>query len=408
MIPSAGGNKRNFVYTASQKQAKTFTRLFSVTITHNYYNRQKGLCADFRVVPTAATSRIMASLGLVFKDEGNGFSVFYMPEQVHGIGTYLLREATDPKGRTGFWSRLTFQMELINPQFVGVTPLPIDTTQALKNLYGCNMQAHGEALSPILPKGEFMGAESLHDRVGAEVSLALPPEARRVTATDISGAVVIPPPGQKDVPIVQSVPFNYATLDFATLPYGLYKIHLYDDHGPIGAPDYPRPVLYVPLDTATMGLLDMLLTQPTPDTPGLYPIPPMFKVDPDEQDCGRVAYRLPFDARSTYWQYFVVSQVPGQLKALKIEDGAGTDETFEQQGQVTLPDGSTAIPFISQEPLPLRDRSPQRFRLSGTRCDPGHRENSIAVARLPVAPAAPVWPAKDQPIAGTSEMFVYV
>jgi hypothetical protein len=408
MIPSAGGNRRNFVYTSSQKQAKAFTRLFSVTITHTYYNRQKDLCSDFRIVPTAATSTIMASLGLVLKDEGTGFSVFYMPEQLHGIRAYLLRESKDPQGRTGFWSRLTFLMELVNPEFVGVTALPIQATRALTNLYGCNMQAHGDALSAILPEGEFMGSESLHERVGDEVTLALPDGAKRVTVTDISGAVVIPQAGAEDVQIVEATPFNYATLEFSVLPYGFYEIHAYDDAGAAAAPDYPRPVLYAPLDTGAMGLLDMLLTQPTPDTAGIYPLPPMFEADPDEQDCGGVAYRLPFNARSTYWRYFVVSQVPGQLKALKIEDAAGTDQTFRQQDQETLPDGSTAIPFISRSALPLRDRSPQRFRLSGTRCDPGHHENSIAVARLPVAPAAPVWPAKDQPTAGTSEMFVYV
>lgn len=385
-----------------------YMRLFSVTIRHNYYTQQKGLCADFRIVPTETTATLMASLGLVLKNEGTGFSVFCTPASLDGIFAYLLREAHDPANRTGFWSGLTFLMELVNPAFVGITALPIDTKVSDQNLFGCNTMAHYDHGKNVLSKGDFMGADALHATVGTEYNMRVPSTTVLVTVSDISGAVVIPAtPEDKGIDLFDVGDAKYAIINFDSLPYDRYKINVYSDTGLLKSEPYsPSTVLYVPTGTETFGLLDMLFTEPVPGEGGIYPIPPMFEKDPDPGKCGHVAYRLPFDARHTYWEYYVSPQVPGKLVDVTIE---GPGATFVSEGKVKLPDGSHADKFTTREPLALRQKSAQRFQLKGWRHDLNGQNNAVLLQRLPVAPAAPVWPGPlEEPDTGRSEMFVYV
>lgn len=391
--------------------ASRIARLFSVGITHNYYTLENGRCADFQIAATPDTAELMASLGLLLRNEKTGFSVFYDPDNVARLVTYLRQHAEDPDGNSGFWSRLTFLLMLVNPRFVGITALPIQLRQSDLNLYGSNCQAHWREETAVLSEGRFMGADSLYPVVGNDVALTLPHDTGRVWVTDISGATVIPPPGGDPVVIFDTgespAAPKQATLNMSSLPYGLYTIRIETKaRKPIPGTDYPRTVLFVPAGAETMVLLDMLFTQPTPEEGGVYPIAPMFDGPPDPQDCGDVHYQLPFDARSTVWQYYVVSQVPGTwLDNLEI---AGPGAGFSQDpNRVALPDGSLATLFRSDDVLPMRQKSPQHFHLSGRRHDAKGQDEAIAVSRLPVAPASPVWPAQSS-ITGTSEMFVYV
>ncbi|WP_066796736.1 hypothetical protein [Sphingomonas soli] len=413
-----GHASRSFTY-APPHRANLYKRLLTVTFTHTYYTQDRGLCGDFRATPSDATSQLMASLGLAFKNEGTGFAVFYQPDKLSNLIEYLRREARQP-GASGFWTRMTFLLELTNPEFVGITSLPIQTKLSRVNLFGCNLDAHprearardtGPGVALLAP-GNYMGGEALHEIVGASVALTVPPETRRVVVTDLSGAVVLPAPGTKDVAIFDgSTPDDpkHASLDFSSLPHDFYTISLQGaNREPIDAPGYPREVLYVPPDGGNMVLLDLLFTQPEPESGGIYPLPSLFGAVPRPADCGGIAYELAFEARRTYWQYYVVSQIPGsQLQDVEI---AGPGAEFEADAQpVRLPDGSLATLFNADTPLPLRQKSGQHFHLKGTRRDASGHKNRIALSRLPVAPAAPVWPGPaDESATGTSEIFVYV
>jgi hypothetical protein len=423
MSGGIGKASRSFTY-ALPRPSNRYQRLLSVIFTHNYYTQSDGLCADFSVVPTEATSQLMASLGLILKNEATGFSVLYQPENLDNLISYLRREAQDVDAQTGFWTRMTFLMLLTNPEFVGVTALPIQTKQSLVNLFGCNLQAHprdSEAGGPapatgrgvaMLAPGSYMGGDALRDVVGSDVTLVVPPDTRRVIVTDLSGQIVIPAPGADDVTIFDGATPDdpkRTSLDFTSLPNDFYTISLEGEGGEaVGAPVYPREVLYVPAGGDTMVLLDLLFTQPEPKSGGIYPIPPLFDGDPRPVECGRLTYQLAFDARRTYWQYYVVSQVPGsRLRDMEI---SGPDAEFAAEPDpVRLPDGSFATLFTTRTLLPLREKSAQRFRLEGRRRDVSGHENAISVTRLPVAPAAPVWPGPaGESATGTSEMFVYV
>lgn len=392
-------------------------KLFSVTVTHSFYTLDQGLCPDFEAAPTPSTASFMAAFGIALRNDAAGFSVFIqqvrLPQLVEHLRQGVPAARTGEPG-TGLWSRLTFTLRLTNPLFVGITALPIETKTTQLNLYACNTQAHQAGSAALLSPGAFMDASALHPVVGSEVSLAVPARAATVSVTDISGALVIPP--QPVTPAASGdsapAPRKHTTIDLGGLPHDLYTIAIADAQGqPLDEGGYPRDVLYVdPAQPQSMVLLDLLFTCPTPQSQGVYPIPSLFDPPASGEDAppSSVAYQLPFDARHTYWQYFVVSQDPAsKLIDLKIQ---GSGAHFRKEaGTVELPNGARAVLFKAQSTLPLRQKSPQQFQLSGQRRDANGHKNEILISRLPVAGSAPVWPQGDgQSESGVSEIFVYV
>lgn len=352
----------------------------------------------------------MLSLGLILRSEEAGFSIYLPQERQQDLISYLRKNIQTEDPGSGYWERLTFSMHLINPLFVGITALPIDVKTTQCNSYACNIQAHQDASSEArLSSGDFVGSESLYPIVGEEFTLTLPATTAKVTVRDISAATVVPPQGAPPIAISQSGTNKYALLNLSGLPYDLYTVTAWDSNSqPINESGYPRKVLYVAPQPDALVLADILFTQPTPSAAGVYPIPSLFDLKDDLSTWQTIAYQLPFNARSTYWKYFVVSQNSlGRLEDLEIQ-GAGTK--FQQERMPTpLPDGSSAIVFTAAEALPLRQKSPQHFQLKGQRRDVHGQENAIVIDRLPVAANTPVWPAPDeQPISGLSEIFVYV
>lgn len=386
-------------------------KLFSVTVTHTFYPAPNHLCADFSVEPTPAAAALMARLGIAVRSDEAGFSVFIQSAGLPGLGAYLAASATrSPDGEREFWQRLTFSLRLKNKQFIGITNLPLDTVTNATNLYVSNLDSHPDQHAVVLAAPGARQADSLHDVVGAETLLSLPEKTTVVEVEDISGTVVlrldnIP---RKDRPLqVSPPPHPRALLELGTLPHGRYTITARDAKGhAIGAKPYPRTVLYTAQRPDALVLLDLLFTRPASAARGIYPLAPPFGPAAPTLDC--VRYQLPFAARLTHWHYFVVSQDPhADLRELRI---SGTASTFAPpRFPVLLPDGSNATLFVAEQPLPLQQRSTLLFKLSGKRHHADSHHNQIHIARLPVAPSAPVWHVEDMPLAsGISEIFVYV
>lgn len=374
--------------------------LFSVTVTHSYYTDNRGLCPDFAITPTPASAKLMSQLGMAMRAEAAGFSVFIQRGRVDELFAYLASNAQVGPAGPAYWERLSFTLRLTQRVFIDITDLPLDTRTAQSKLFACNLDAHQDGALAVLSAGAHMDGAALRPVVGTEVSLVLPPEAAGACVTGLSGAIAVPLP---DVLPMQGL----VTLDLSDLPYDQYTVVLVDAHRqPVQSGKYPWTVLYSEPQADAMVLLDLLFTQPTSDSGGVYPVSTLFGAA--APTCVKVAYQLPFAARPTFWQYYVVSQDPaGVLRDLAIE---GPGARFAQAAQpVILPNGTAATVFQSDQALPLRQKSEQRFHLKGRRRDANGHENAIWIARLPVAASAPVWPSPDQRFSsGISEIFVYV
>jgi hypothetical protein len=200
---------------------------------------------------------------------------------------------------------------------------------------------------------------------------------------------------------------GYAWITLANLPYGLYEIYIMYTLSRL-MPRLLRKVLYLAQQVDGLALVNVLFTAPRADSAGVYPVArPSDPKSPAELT--QPAYRLPFEARQTYWRYFFVSQDPkGRLQRLRIH-GEGTH--FTQMPEPTiLPDGSRAIELRADTALPLRQRSPYAFSLTGRRRSAADAENPLRIARLPVARSDQVWTKVDDqfPEREFSEIYTYV
>jgi hypothetical protein len=124
---------------------------------------------------------------------------------------------------------------------------------------------------------------------------------------------------------------------------------------------------------------------------GEFPSPPGFTVQ--------------FQARSTFWRYFVVSRYSGALKHLAINS---VDETlsFTEPKAVRLTNGEEAYMFECEQELPLRERSPVNFQLRKNR---GGNSDKVVLNRMPVPSIEMIKP--DSREAGAkifSEVIIYI
>jgi hypothetical protein len=375
----------------ARAQGDSLITLFSVQFRHSYYNASDDRCPDFCVAPTADCAVLMTSLGMIFKDQGVGFSVVIPRSRVGAMAHTIAQDFCNKAEGYGFWTRLSFLLLLKNPQFLGITALPIDAVPTEVNLFASNLQTTQSADGLVLGTGSALGPEALYPVAGP--ALPLPAAATGlVIVRDISGAPVCSTDASSPAPpSLAGQPFDYYTIS-------------------IGGAQAAQPlaVLYAPKAAQTMGLLDLLLTQPTAETgdPKAFPVPPPSSGA--NADAPRtVELILNFNARSTFLNYYIVSQSPSGPFSDTLEiTGVGT--TF-QQSQVQLCDGQPAVLFKAHMPLPLRQRPSHTFKLSGQRQGPSGGRDDICVDCLPTAPATPVWPAASgDALTGRSEIYVYV
>lgn len=408
------------------KAADGFRPIFDVSIRHGYYNAADNgtiaPCGDFDIVPTPTCLQTMQSFRMVFKDQGTGWSVYILDSMRPNLARYIAENAIAGKNGLEYWSRLTFLMVPRNPLFVGITELPIGTSPLKQNFYLSNRTAHTTDAGIVLCEGEAVDAATLRSITGQEFTVTIPLDVQFIVR-DIAGQAVVTvsanepqPPDSDNAVIAVKDGEKTILIDMGSNPYGFYTLECADAQGrPIETHGFPEQVIYVPTRPQPLGLVDLLFTAPTADSAGVYPLPRPDEVDrtganqdgtdPDEA-APVAAYLLPFQARETYWYYYVVSQRPlSSLTELRI-DANGVGFTRDP-APVRLPTGDLAIRFRSDEALRLRRYPPERFRLSGRRKGAGIASNPIEVYPLPAAPAQPVWP-DEAPGACMSQIYVYV
>jgi hypothetical protein len=395
--------------TTAAATVQGFTQVFSVRFQHAYYNADGERCRDFKVAPSSDCARLMASLGMIFRDTGAGFAVFIDSRRIEALVSYVRDASAAASGGGPIWPRLTFLLNLANPLFIGVTDLPITTSPLQQNLFASNLTSTTSGGQIRLGAQATLGAEALVGITGPSLSVAVPAGAV-ATLTDLAGRTVGAPS-----------PTGPTTASFglAGQPCDLYTVAFTG-----GSPPPPAQYcLYLPARPISMGLLDLLLTPPAGSTANTaaFPLPTPTPGTPTAPGVLKpVDLVLAFAARDTVWQYYVVSQDPrGRLTSDLGITGVDTPATAKlpvKASQVTftrtsqtLPNGDQARTFTASDALPLFQRSPYVFRLSGHRQGPNGGRDQISVPRLPVAPVTTVWPgAPPDEMTGRSEMFVYV
>ena len=360
--------------------------LFSVSFRHGYYGDDRGLCPDLKVVPTPQCAGLMASLGLIFSDRGTGFAILVPTSRLPA----LIAHVRGARGEGGCWSWLSFLLQPVNPALVDMTSLPISTNLQAQNLHVSNLST--ASVADTLCLSDASGADAALLPV-AGASFAVPEAAgAKAVLTDLSGAT-----------ISCSTTVTGATISFNTadLAYGYYRVAWVDAAGSAMASPARLAFLAVAPSPVSLALLDLLLAQPHRNLGD----PAAFPVDPVSGKVAPVVLALPFATRHTIWRYYVVAQ--GRRNRLATDLAITGGATGFTKSHAELPTGDHAVLFTARKALPLRERSPYSFSLSGHREGADGRRDPIRIDRLPAAPATPVWPVGN-PVAGASEIYVYV
>lgn len=426
------GNMREHVYAAPRRSAPQtgYAVLVRVAVVHDFFNAQHNACPCFSAYPTAATVKLLANLGMVFRNESNGFCILYDRARTADIIAYLCRIAQDGSKRHEIWTRFSIILVNNDPRLVTITDFPLTADPRKRNLYFSNQHAHSEDGSIILSRGRQVTwketVEVCHSSYDVDVADVCPiPQAdSAVELRAISGQVSLKqcrcpewPPTKSDTqalvkcgePGISTKCQDIVHLDLATLPEGRYDLLV------THCPEWTHePLLHTPAAPTPFCFIDLLLAMPRPRPQGrrrgIYPVEHMdYRCDGEDEDAviRSVEYRLHFGARSTLWRYYIVPRpVSVDFEDLAIEVvHAQTPVTFNGPVPVTLPNGSRAYGFEADKALALAQQSENRFRLLGHRTDVA-RHRQVLLEPLPVASPSSV--RRDERGQPTSDIYVFV
>lgn len=418
--------------TPQPSRLTLYERLMQVSIRNTYYNKSESECPDFVVHPTLATSALMRSLGILFKDEGAGFSVLYDKERQDNLLNYLRMQAESgvANGRgNGVWTRLSFLLSLKNKYFANFTQIPIGTNPTTQNFYFTNQKAHrtdgGDRV--ILNTGKRVSGRELVSVTSVQHPVPVGEEVESVRVYSISGVEVICVPRCVPVDIARvkdptkincgdfksANPHQVCTdviyLDFSLLPEDKYTIGKVGYDGqPVGdieeilyTASYPTPLCYINLlftDPHTLKAAE----SPT-EVQGIYPVKDLWSSNATVES---VDYHLDFGRRRTIWSYYIVPQPDVErFERLKIVDVTPRKPEKPLQPKirfagpccVRIANGSTAYRFISTQVIPLEQQSRFRFQLRGYRLGMA-APDGVLVDRLPVASNDQVLPQSTEAV----------
>lgn len=358
--------------------------LFDVSIRHGFFNDAGDRCEDLSIAPTVTTAALMRDAGMVLHATGGGFVVAMPGERLAALTARVRR---DP------WTRLAFLLTPRTPDLLAVTGLPMTADLAAAKLHLSNVLTAMPGPGRIVLGGaEGATAAMLRPVAGARLSVPAPRRGG-VALADLSGRIGA----------AARIAGEAAVFDLSPHPAGLYRLAFSKADGTPGAAPrgYPASLEYMhaPASPRALALLELVLAQPAAGVGD----PLSFPIAGDAITPVGAELRLP--TRDTVWRYYVAAARGRLSDDLAI---TGPDATFTRSA-ATLPGGQEAALFTADAALPLRRSSPYRFRLTGERHGDNGGRTELDVARLPVAPPAPVWPADTgDPLTGGSEIFVYV
>ena len=401
----------------AEKRTAYYEPLMRVSFRHAYYNRDGDACPDLAARPTEATQQLMHALGLLFRDDGSSLSVLYDRSRSDILLSYLER-----KGSGGtFWTRLSFVLASRSPTFINITDIPIDLDPLEQNFYFSDQAAHVDPeIGVVLNSGRIVSADQLVQLTGAQYQARVSKDILGLAVRAISGEVVLCEP--RCVPEDQAAPLprclawladlppttpdrcrDTIYLNFGTLPEDKYAIDYITDGGDIVREESR---LYSTDSRTPLAFIDMLFSQPEPGADGIYPV---TELGTKNVAIRGVDYVVNFDARTTYWSYYIVPQdAHTEFDDLAIECLAPDPALrFAGPWPVTIANGTPAWRFVSEQPLLLQQQSIYRFRLKGRRRN-RRLDDDTLVERLPVASQQVLPTPVESGTRNYSDIYVYV
>lgn len=306
-----------------------FDKLFEVEIYHNYYS--SGISQDFLIEPTIACQNQLKDYGLIFRQTGKGFAVFYeVAENGGGIHHPLKPIVEDAK--------FSFLLTSRNPYVINYTNLPL-ATQSNQMYYLHNLNNNQQNNQLLLTSDATTEFLSEHDLIELRSQFF---QYRFESSNIYSEIEVIDELGktvlQERVAIVEGLfdyPVNltgYTPGKFIIKIDGIQKLEFYADD--------------TLLSKKIFGVINIFRNDI---------VPVAYRFTDVNGAVTKKTYSAKLDRRFTFWKYYVVLKYRSNIAAADLSIGRDDPAiVFTRQPVITLSDGTNAVPFVSNNTQPLQ------------------------------------------------------
>lgn len=369
-----------------------FQNLFSVDIQHRYY--RDGVSRDFEVVPTPLTCRLMENYGLLFRKTAGGFNLLYEADPTDPLYRRPRRALREEL-------RFSFLLQWKNFRLLNHSDLPLDAPPgSVYYLNNLNQKIEGGKL--LLSRSPFLSSQDslLSKPLMFQYRTALTGPGADVQVINEAGETV------KRERVMAFEGRALWPVDLRAHGPGPYRLEVDETEE---ARFYASDDL---VGRKVFALVDILKNDH---------VPAPYRLTDPEQDHAVTpkAYIVEIDTRRTYWKYNVVLKYrlkdtapadwppgwPGDWAV--VVPGRPSVRIEPRPGEIkTLADGSVAVPFVADTPLPLREEP-----LKGISLKRVNGNGNGAVLReldnLPNPPLDGIVPNRDENKV-FSEVFVYI
>jgi len=356
-----------------------FDTLFEIELAHTYYTSK--VSEDSTIEPTPGTRRLMQDYGLLFRETSGGGLVLYEyypdvtdhPHPVHPVEEEL---------------QFSFFLRSSSTVLLNYTDLDIDRPSD-QILYFSNLQSNQQDGRLLL------SADTSDEYVSSQDDLLLRPPLFNYSFQSVQTSVDME---VKDVfgNVVQHSRILVVdgegsfTVDLRKRTPGKYSLAI---DGSTVMEFYASDSL---VRRSALGVIDILTGSG---------VPAAYRFLDTNFDVVPRTYHIRFNRRETWWKYYVVLKYRPDIQPddLSIKQTGGALH-FTRQSATTLPDGFTAVPFLSTAPIPLEEEPVSGLRLE--RRNHGHSE-TFEIDNLPNASVRTVTPDPAEHKI-YSEIFIYV
>ncbi|MBN1301233.1 MAG: hypothetical protein JW995_08435 [Melioribacteraceae bacterium] len=313
-----------------------FDELFSVVISHNYYDDDK--CPDFKINPTQLTNIQLKNRSLLFRKITNGFKILAQVQKT-GSSTPLTRLESNQK--------LSFILQQNNSYFSNFTELPFSSgsyqifhlSNKNNNLQNSRLLLSASAADKYVSGSDLVNVKSMaftYKQTSSGTNAI-------VTVVDIDGSIIM-----SETAEVSEGAFS-CFIDLRSYQPGRYK--LYAD-GILKLDFYADD--YV-LAQKVFAVADIYLDEN---------VSASYELLDSNGNISAKEYYIYFNSRKIHWKYLVALKHRSNVDPDDLSiDYPDSTNAFTRQTAITLSNGLTAVPFISNIEIPFSENPIKGIKL---------------------------------------------
>lgn len=344
-----------------------YQTLFTINTRHHYYKEARGTVFQFK--PTPSTEALLKKMNLVTRTEQGSLSVLYDLKSLERIEKYLTENPA---------TRLQFYLTVTEPYFINITEIPAEGVGKIIYLRNKDTQAP-LSQDKIVSKKDiypvYTSSFVYQNQQRSETQITLKNAQGEVIWENKMAA------GQK------------TSLPLKENGTGLY--FFYENDKEIEKFIYlVSESVILPLALVEIDFQGELAKQ-------------LLAQIRNQEIFSPWQFEIQFQARMTYWKYFIVPKYENGLEDLSIEAGK-TKVTFKGPSKALTPNGQNAYLFESAEALHIQQAGQYEFQLVQNRDNKG-KKNQRIIQRLPLAGLSTIHPeSREENTKIYSEIYVYL